>query len=64
MEYDGDLVRHSIRKYWDEVGTKFDDCATKVDEIGTNYNPEVIKYLPTSPNTWGAVFAHLAVYVC
>ena len=46
-----DLVRHSLFKYWDEVGrswdevgTKFDDCGTKFVEISTKYNPEVIKY--------------------
>ena len=46
MEYHGDLVRHSLLKYWYEVGTKFDDCGTKFDELGTKYNPEVIKYRP------------------
>ena len=53
MECHGDLVPHSLLKYWDEVGrswdeagTKFDDCGTKFVEISTKYNPEVIKYRP------------------
>ena len=40
MEYHGDLVRHSLLKYWYEVGTKFDDCGAKFVE------PAVIKYRP------------------
>jgi len=35
MEYHGNLVRHSIRKYVYEVGAKFDDGGTKFDELGT-----------------------------
>ena len=46
MKYNGNLVRHFIRNYLYEVGTKFDDCGTKFDELGTKYNPEVIKYRP------------------
>ena len=46
MEYNRDLLRHYIRNYWGEVGTKFDDCGTKLVEISTKYNPEVIKYTP------------------
>ena len=42
MEYHGDLVRHSLRNYWYEVGTKFGDGGKKFDELGTKYNPEVI----------------------
>ena len=44
MECNSDLVRHSLLKYWYEVGTKFDDWGTKFDELGTKDNPEVIKY--------------------
>jgi len=51
MEYHGDLVSHYICNYWYEVGTKFDNCGTTFVELGTKYNPEVIKYLPSSPNT-------------
>jgi len=43
MEYHGDLVRHSLLKYWYEVGTKFDDCGTKFYKLGRTYNPEVIE---------------------
>ena len=46
MEYNGDLSRHSIRNYWHEVGTKFDDCGTNFVETSTKYNPEVIKHTP------------------
>ena len=46
MEYHGDLVRHSLLRYWYEVGTKFDDCSKIFDEIDTKYNPEVIKHRP------------------
>jgi len=44
MEDNGDLFRRTIRKYWYEVGTKFEDCGTAFDELGTKYHPEVIKY--------------------
>ena len=50
-EYHGDLVRHSLLIYWYGVGTKFGDCGTNFDELGTKYNPEVIKSRPLSPNT-------------
>jgi len=46
MEYNGDLFRHYIRNYWDEVGTWFVDCGAKLVEISTKYIPEVIKYRP------------------
>ena len=46
MEYHGDLDRHSLLKYWYEVGTKFDDCGTKFAKLDPKYNPEVIKYTP------------------
>lgn len=46
MEYHGGLVRHSSRNYGYEVGMKFDDCVTKLDELGTKDTPEVIKYRP------------------
>jgi len=46
IEYHGDLVRHSLLKYWYEVGTKFDDCGTKFIENSTEYIPEVIKGRP------------------
>ena len=46
MEYHGDLVRHSLFKYWYEFGMRFDDCGTKFNELGTQYNPEVVKYRP------------------
>ena len=51
MEYHGDLVRHSLLKYWYEVGTKIDDCGTRFDEHGTKYNPEVVKYNSLCTNT-------------
>jgi len=43
MEYNGELVRHYFRNYWYETSTKLDGCSTKFDELGTKYNPEVIK---------------------
>ena len=46
MEYDGDIVHHSIHKYWYEIGTKFDDCGSTFFKLGTKYNPEVSKYRP------------------
>ena len=46
MEYHGDLVRHSIRNDWYELGTKFDVCGTMFVELGTKYNREVIEYRP------------------
>jgi len=45
MQYHGDLACHSLLKYWYEVGTKFDDRGTN-DELGTEYNPELMKYRP------------------
>ena len=51
MEYHGDLVRRSLLKYWYEIGTKFNGSGTKVDELGTKYNPGVIKYRPLCQNT-------------
>ena len=44
MEYPGDPVRHPIRNYDCQVGTKLDDCGTKFDELGPKYIPKVIKY--------------------
>jgi len=45
----GDLVRHSLLKYcdeietdWDEVGTKFDEHGTRFTEMSTKYSLEVI----------------------
>jgi len=46
MEYNGDLFRHYIRSYWDEVGTQFDDRGAKFVNFFTKYSPEVIKYRP------------------
>jgi len=51
MEYKGDLSRHYIRNYWDEVGTKFDDRGTQFVAFCTKYNPEIIKYRPYDRNT-------------
>ena len=45
MEYHGDLLRHYIRNYWYEVGTKLDDVGTKVDDLDTKFSPKVIKYI-------------------
>jgi len=44
MEYNGDLYRYYIRKYWDEAVRKFDDCGTQIVDFFTKYNPEVITY--------------------
>ena len=46
MEYHGDLVRDSLLEDWYEIGSKFDDCGAKFVELGTKYNPEIIKYKP------------------
>ena len=46
MEYHSDFVRHSLLNDWCEAGTKFEDCGTTCDELGTKYNSEVIKYRP------------------
>jgi len=48
IEYYGDHVRHSICNYWYEDGAKFDGGVLNFDELGTKYNPEVIKYRPLS----------------
>ena len=58
---------HSLFKYWDEVGTKFDACGTTFIENSTKYNPEVINYRPLMTKhtpRWreappGGVFAYL-----
>jgi len=46
IEYHRDLVRHSSRNYWYEIGTKFDESGNLFDEPGAKYNPERIKYRP------------------
>ena len=46
MEHHRGIVCHSTRNYWYEVGTKSEDRGTNFDELGTEYNPEVIKYRP------------------
>ena len=44
IEYHEDLVRHSIRNYLHEIGTKFDDYGTLFYELCTKYKPEGINY--------------------
>jgi len=41
MEYHGDLVRHSLLKYWYDIGTEFHGCGTELsrrDQIYTFMN--------------------------
>ena len=50
MEYHGDLVGTlSVILFvicWYEAGIQFDDCDTKLDELGKKHNPKVIQYRP------------------
>ena len=44
MEYHGDLVFLSFLNHWYQVGEKFHARGRKFVQLGTNHNPEVIKY--------------------